>query len=120
MVCEPPQQTMHDMVEALQVSKSSISTATRQLIQGGVIERISLPGERRDYYRVKSNAWINNWEVRNNAISITKELVERGLVLLQDDPPEQRLRLQEMLDFFVFLEKEFPALIQRYKDQRQS
>jgi DNA-binding transcriptional regulator GbsR (MarR family) len=95
------------------VSKSSISTASRMLIQGDIIERISLPGQRRDFYKIKDDAWIKNWETRNQGIKGTRLLVERGLELLQDDPPNQRSRLENMLDFFTFLEAEFTAIIQR-------
>ena len=118
MVCDPPHQTMYELVDALQVSKSSISTASRMLIQGEVIERISLPGQRRDFYRVKENAWIKNWEMRAQGVTVTMDLVQRGLNLLADDPPEQRARLEEMQDFFAFLEAEFPLILQKYKDQR--
>lgn len=118
MVCEPPHQTMNDLVEALQVSKSSISTASRLLIQGNIIERISLPGERRDFYRIKDDAWIKSLESRQHVVTLTKELVERGLELLKDNPPETRARLENMYDFFSFVEKEYPAIIQRYQDQR--
>jgi len=120
MVCDPPHQTMHELVDALQVSKSSISTASRMLIQGGVIERISLPGQRRDFYRLKKDAWIINWETRSQALTVTRELVERGLALLKDDPPEKRCRLEEMHHFFSFLEAEFPAILERYKAQHLS
>lgn len=119
MICDPPHQTMHELVEALQVSKSSISTGSRMLMQGGIIERISLPGQRRDFYRVKQNAWVTNWETRAQTVTMTMDLVQRGLNLLADDPPEQRVRLEEMLDFFAFLQAEFPQILQKYKDQRQ-
>ena len=51
LICDPPEQSMPDLVEVLQASKSSVSTMTRHLIQFGMIERVSLPGERRDFYR---------------------------------------------------------------------
>jgi DNA-binding transcriptional regulator GbsR (MarR family) len=119
MICDPPHQTMHELVDALQVSKSSISTASRMLMQGGIIERISLPGQRRDFYRVKQNAWVTNWETRAQTVTMTMDLVQRGLNLLADESPEQRVRLEEMLDFFAFLQAEFPQILQKYKEQRQ-
>ncbi len=119
MVCDPPHQTMNELVEVLQVSKSSVSTASRLLIQGGIVDRVSLPGQRRDYYRVNNDAWIKSWDVRAQSLVVTRELVERGLHLLADQPAEQRVRLEEMYDFFSFLEAEFPAIIQRFQEHRR-
>lgn len=43
--------SLDDLAETLQVSKGSISTNARLLQQWGVIERVSRPGDRRDYYQ---------------------------------------------------------------------
>lgn len=43
LVCDPPHQSMLELVEALSASKASISNTTRMLIEIGLIERISLP-----------------------------------------------------------------------------
>lgn len=41
-----------DLTDALQVSRGSVSTNTRILISLGVIERVSRPGERQDYFQL--------------------------------------------------------------------
>ncbi|HEX7974611.1 MAG TPA: MarR family transcriptional regulator, partial [Anaerolineales bacterium] len=51
LISNPPHQSADELAEALQASKGSISTMTRLLIQADLIERIGLPGERRDYFR---------------------------------------------------------------------
>lgn len=119
LVCDPPYQTMPDLVEALQVSKSAISNASRILIQAGLVDRLSLPGERKDFYRLNDDAWIRSWETRIQASTATRQMVERGLNLLADEPPERRQRLQEMRDMFVFMESELPAMLQRWRNRRQ-
>lgn len=40
------------IVEALSVSRASVSTETRRLEERGMLERVSRPGDRRDYYQV--------------------------------------------------------------------
>lgn len=114
LTAEPPHQTMTDMVENLSMSKSSVSTATRQLIQLGMVERISLPGERKDFYRIKGNVWAKMMKARGYQITIYRELAERGLELLQDSPPERKQRLMEMRDLYAFFEQEMPLLLERY------
>ena len=51
LVCEPPHQSPQDLQDALQASKGSISTNIRMLERLNFVERISLPGDRRTYFR---------------------------------------------------------------------
>ena len=57
MISDPPRQTTGELTQALLASKGSISTMTRLLIRLGLVERLSLPGQRRDYFRIKVGAW---------------------------------------------------------------
>lgn len=114
LICDPPHQTMDNIADGLQVSKSSVSTATRHLIQLGMIQRLSLPGERRDYYRVMQGGWEKMMRQAESRIEAFRRLAEVGLALLDDQPPEQQERLQEMRDFYAFFEREFPLLLERW------
>ena len=119
LVCDPPHQTMDELVEALQVSKSSISTMSRLLIQIGLVSKVSFPGERKDYYRVGENAWIQGWETKNNQTTQMKRMAAQGLALLPEEESERRERLQEMYDLYAFLEEELPKLSQRWLESRK-
>ncbi|MGV8841114.1 MAG: GbsR/MarR family transcriptional regulator [Bauldia sp.] len=44
--------SLGELTDRLKVSKASVSTNTRLLAAAGVIERVSLPGDRQDYYRL--------------------------------------------------------------------
>jgi len=112
---EPVQQSSSHLAEVLQASKGSISTTTRLLIQIGLIERVSLPGDRRDYFQIKPHAWSQMTEQRISQISAFRKLAERGLDLLKDTPPPLQKRLQEMRDIHAFLERELPLLHQRWE-----
>lgn len=48
--------SLDDMMHALGVSKASISTDARRLEQLGLVERVALPGDRRDYYTISPEA----------------------------------------------------------------
>ncbi|MCB8944875.1 MAG: MarR family transcriptional regulator [Ardenticatenaceae bacterium] len=119
LLCDPPHQTMDDLVQALQISKSSVSTATRQLIQVGLIERISLPGERRDFYGVGAGIWTKIMQGGLIQITALRQLAEKGLALLADEMPERRARLQEMRDMYAFFEREMPILLARWEAERK-
>lgn len=119
LICDPPHQTMDELVEVLQVSKSSISTTSRLLMYIGLVNKVSFPGERKDYYRISENAWVQGWEAKNNQTTEMKLMAVRGLSLLPEDDAERRERLQEMHDLYAFLEEELPKLTQRWLETRQ-
>lgn len=48
---------MADRWRPRRASRGSISAATRMLVQGDFIERVRPPGERKDRFRVKPDAW---------------------------------------------------------------
>src|SRR5437016_3994628 len=44
--------SLDELAAALGVSKASVSTDARRLLERGVVERASKPGDRRDYYEL--------------------------------------------------------------------
>ncbi len=118
LVSDPAWQSLNELAEVLQASKGSISTMTRLLIQVGLIERTSLPGERRDYFQIKPNAWTQMSQQRLAQITSFRELAERGLSLMANDPPHLQSRLQEMRDIHVFWEQELPLVNERWEQKQ--
>ncbi|MBM4448335.1 MAG: MarR family transcriptional regulator [Chloroflexi bacterium] len=120
LISDPPHQSTEQLTKALLASKGSVSTMTRLLIQLGLIERISLPGVRRDYFRLRSDAWQHMiGRGLTEEIKMVRQLAERGLRLLGDKTPVTRTWLEEMVDVYTFLEKEFPALLARWEREHQ-
>ncbi len=121
LICDPPHQTMHQLTEALQASKSSISTGTRMLIHMGIIERLSIPGQRRDHYRVVPDSWSHIMEEKaKKQFTELRRLSERGLALLEGASPARRQRLEEMRDYYVFMEREFPLILDHWRAHRST
>lgn len=118
LVCDPPLQTMHELTDALQVSKSSISTGTRMLIRMGLVERVSLPGQRRDNYRIVSDAWSRVLEENAKHFTDFRRLAENGLSLLEGASPARRQRLEEMRELYAFMEREYPLVLRDWRKHR--
>lgn len=118
LVCDPAHQTMDELVEVLQVSKSSISTTSRMLIQSGLVSKVSFPGERKDFYRVSDDAWVKAWLARNHQTIAMRQLADRGLALLPEAELDRRSRLETMRDLYKFLEEELPKLTERWLEER--
>lgn len=117
LICDPPEQSMHDLVAALGASKSSISTMTRMLISFRLIERVRLPGERRDFYRVRPDLWRRSLDDAQRKFEGFREMAERGLNLLEGESAQRRARVQEMHDIYDFLTREFPGLVDRWEEE---
>jgi hypothetical protein len=118
LICDPAEQTAAELANALSASKGSISTNTRMLVHLGVLERLSLPGERSTYFRIAPGAWERFIQGEIARVGLFREGAERGLKLLGDARPEHRARLTEFRDLFGFIEREYPLLLERYEAWR--
>jgi DNA-binding transcriptional regulator GbsR (MarR family) len=118
LVCDPPYQSAADLAAVLRASKGSISTMTALLIRASLIERVALPGQRRHYYRMRPVAMASLLRERFTRITALRELAEEGLELLAERPPELRARLDDLRDVLVFIEREYPAMLDRWEGRR--
>jgi len=111
LISDPPAQSINDLAERLLTSKSSISIMARLLVEDGLIERVASPIPRRDYYRFKPGGWMLYMRQWLGLMSALHQITERGLLLVNNKPPELKRRLQDAHDLFSFIEQEFPALL---------
>ena len=119
LICEPSHQSPGELAIALQASKASISTSVRLLVQFGIVERVAFPGKRRDYYRIRDEAWSRMTEERMDLVTTIRALAERGIALRADTGHTADLRLREMRAFYAFYEREMPAIIARWREEWQ-
>ena len=119
LISDPPHQSTAQLTDALLASKGSISTMTRHLIHMGLIERLSLHGVRHDYFRIKPGA---THQLLKGSLSQTtsfRQLMERGLKLTEGKAPLTQQWLEEMRDMYAFFEREFPAMLERWEQEKK-
>src|SRR5262245_47058943 len=119
LVADPPRQSIADLMEALKASNGSISTMTRLLEQQGYIDRIGVPGDRRDYFTVRDGGWSKLLVNAQAGVAAFRALMERALELLPSRSHPSRLTLEEGRDFFLFLEEQLPEALARWEAQRK-
>lgn len=119
LMADPPEQTAEALAATLQASRGSISGATRTLTQLGLIERVSKPGERRDFFRNRPNAWAELTKLQMQNIRLFKEMAKKGLTIIGSDDPSVRLGLVEMLEFYAFWEHELPKVFRDWDLERE-
>lgn len=118
LVCQPEVQSSAELAEYLLASKASISTTTRLLVQLGLVQQVPGPKPRQSYFAVRPETFDGLLSTELHRARIGRELVDRGLQLFADQPPEQALRLRELRDLYAFFEAELPALLERWRNQR--
>lgn len=118
MVCVPPYLSLDELAKDVGVSRGAISMATQLMLRIGLIERISLPGKRRHYYRLRSNFLEDVMSERTEHLARHKQLFEAGAELLIAEPIEMRARLIELQAYLDFVMEELPGLRERWIAQR--
>ena len=113
MVAERPL-SLDDMAEMLLVSRASISTNIRLIVSAGWAEQIGIPGDRRDYYRAPMNSWGRSIDVEIQGILRLQRIVEQGLAAISPDDTLAQSRLQDTLEFCLFLQEAYAGIKQQW------
>lgn len=101
LICHPPQQSLTELADALSVSKASISTVARQLLEGGMVERLPSPN-RQHLYRVTPGGFTSVLQTQLSLMRLGIEPAEYALSVLDEDRAEQRQRIEDFRDFCEF------------------
>ncbi|MER7419049.1 MarR family transcriptional regulator [Micromonospora peucetia] len=109
--------TAGEITESLTISSGSVSTALKSLTSVGLIEKVPAPGSRREHFRFREGAWATLMSEQNQLVRVMREAAEQGIAATGEDSVAGR-RLGEMRDFYDYLWRELPALIDRWKAQR--
>ena len=111
--------SLDDMAEQLRVSKASISTNARLCEQLGMVRRISLPGDRRDYYEMRPGSFERMLAARMQVLQQMIDLADEGLAAVGPDSPAARSRLTEMRDFYQWTGMEMAAILAQWQKQKR-
>jgi DNA-binding MarR family transcriptional regulator len=109
--------TAGDLCERLTLSSGAVSGAVKALAPLGLIERVPAPGSRRDHYRIRPGAWATLMSNQNTVLDTMVQSAAAGLAATAPGTPAGR-RLGEMHDFYAYLQRELPALIDRWREGR--
>lgn len=111
--------SIDEIASRLLVSRASVSTNARLLTSQGLIERTSLPGDRRDYYIYARNMAERRAEAVIALLGDLVRLFEGGLRAVDDPSQAAHRRLEEMIDFCSYMERRFDGFIEEWRQSRQ-
>lgn len=118
-VCDPPDQSVGELAEALLASRSAIAGAIKTLEVAHAIHRSREAGERMDRVRID----MTSPQALGLDVSEYRELgdlAREGLGVLADAPPERRAVLLQMAAFADLLVEQVPRLEEEWKARRHA
>jgi len=117
MICDPPQQSIDELGEALMASRSAITGAVKLLEGYGLVLRSRTAGERVD--RVKANpAGLEPRNFDSRLFTEQAALFREGLALLSDAAPARRAPLEELAASADFLGERLPQVLAEWRERR--
>lgn len=118
-VCEPMQQSIGDISEALLTSRSAINGAVKMLETLGLIGRTRPAGSRSDRISLNPGNW-ENTGFRADEYIQQAALAREGLELLKDASKERRQVLEEAEALNEFLAERMPVLLKEWYEYRDN
>ena len=97
LILNPDPRSLDELAEQLQVSKGSISSNARALDAAGLAERVTLPGDRRDFYRL-SDDFVERMFRRQ--LMRQKMLIDRLEIGKETAPEPVRHRFDQLIQCF--------------------
>jgi DNA-binding Lrp family transcriptional regulator len=119
MICDPREQSIAELAEALLASRSAIAGAVKTLDTLGLIRRSRAAGERMDRISIDmSSSHATGFDVTE--YQEQGDLAREGLALLAGAPAQRRAVLLEWAAFAEFLVARLPELEKDWKAHRES
>jgi DNA-binding transcriptional ArsR family regulator len=117
LIVDAEQLSAVELAEALDASPSSVSSATRELMGLGLLDRTRQPGERRDYFTVHHGSMLNLVRRRFEMVEVLEDLARRGRDSFGHRSIAQP-HLAELNEVYAWFADELPMLVERFVDEK--
>jgi len=111
-VCEPMEQSINDIADALLTSRSAVNNALKLLETQKLIKRRRTAGTRADLISIGSISMESGFDPAE--YKELADLAREGLELLKDASPERRAGLEATASLGDFLAERLPKLYQEW------
>jgi DNA-binding transcriptional regulator GbsR (MarR family) len=114
LLVSPEPLSLDVIAERLGVSRASVSTDARRLVEQGVLERVGRTGDRKDYYQMAADSPQRSVEHRLTAVRQFLALLDDAQRLPGQDP-DVRERLQETAALYREVVLATTAVLDRWR-----
>jgi DNA-binding transcriptional regulator GbsR (MarR family) len=104
----PESLSANDIMDELQISRGNVSMALRELIAWGIVNRVHMKGERREFYTTEKDVWAMFRVIARErkkrevdpTISVLRDSVADLNQISDSEGQYEREQLKNLLDFF--------------------
>lgn len=107
--------TQSQLVDALGVSQSVVSTTLRQMTVMGLLEKVRVPGSRAAHYQIPTDAAQLMVESPRRRIAMFTEVLGEASAL--ELAPSARQRVDLFLELYSFLDKHMVDLLTQWRKE---
>ena len=105
----PDALSANDIMEELKISRGNVSMALRELTAWGIVSRVHIKGERREFYTTEKDVWkmfrIIARERKRREVDPTIEVLRQSMAdLNQMSDSESEYELQQLKSLLTFFE----------------
>ncbi len=112
--------SLDTLAQTLGVSKASVSTDARRLLERGIVERVSKPGDRRDYYQLAPDFFSRIIRSRLDRWARIHELVTRMQEREPNAPPAVRRRFDHIRELHELVLGRVQAALEEWERRTAS
>ncbi len=116
MVMDKEQFTFDEIIDELHISKASASNTIKMLELQGLVEYITLPGDRKKYYRLKQYEDLTMIEDFKEKLNSLKDMLERILELKLNKDSRNSVMFNSIIDMISFFMGRIEKLEKEYKN----
>lgn len=104
-----------ELREALKASKSSISTNIKSLMHLGYVKTVSLPGDRKTYYRLAFDySWSDGIKHRLKLLHVMQKSFEEAIDLRTKKTDKTSEWLKKGAEFYIFMNHEMQQMLDKW------
>jgi len=115
MACEPDEQSAGAIAEGAGMSRASVSAGARMLLQLGAIEERHRVGDRKTYYRLRPDWWV---EAATSKAAGFDRLAQEARRIRASGHVARTDGIEELIAFSEFWTEEIPRLRARWQAWR--
>ena len=113
--CDPAEQSAGDIAAGAGMSRASVSSGARMLLQLEAIEERHRMGDRKTYYRLRPGWWVYAATTKMSGLD---RLVDEARRIRAAGGVTRTDGLDELIEFYEFWSEEIPRLQKRWEARR--
>ena len=117
LACDPAEQSAADISRSTGLSPASVSSGTRLLVGMEAVEQRHRVGDRKTYYRLRSDFWMH---IVSSKLRGFEQLAIVGRNVRAGGGLTRTGGVDEMIEFAEFWQEELPKLAERWEQRRNT